>query len=130
MNHNIVTYSIYLPLSIAITIWVAKVLFKNGKIFLIEIFHQDEALAEAVNKLLLVGFYLLNFGYICFMMQENRKIVSYQEVFEILSIKIGAIILILGIVHFLNLYVFFKLRNKAKQALTQPVLYPATEILS
>ena len=63
MNYTILTYSIYLPTTVLLTIWVARTLFKNGRVFLVEIFHRDEVLADSVNKLLLVGFYLVNVGY-------------------------------------------------------------------
>ena len=63
MNYTVLTYSIYLPITILLTVWVARTLFVNGKVFLVEIFRQDITLAESVNKLLLVGFYLVNIGY-------------------------------------------------------------------
>ncbi len=62
MNYNIVSYLIYIPVTVAITIWVASTLFKNGRVFLVDIFHGNDLLADSVNKLLLVGFYLINIG--------------------------------------------------------------------
>ncbi|WP_199560894.1 hypothetical protein [Mucilaginibacter hurinus] len=59
MNYFILTYTVYLAASIALTIWVARVLFNNGRIFLVDIFHGNNALADAVNRLLIVGFYLV-----------------------------------------------------------------------
>ena len=63
MNYIIITYSFYLAITIALTVWVARTLFKNGKVFLIDIFHGNKELADSVNNLLLVGFYLINIGY-------------------------------------------------------------------
>jgi cadmium resistance protein CadD (predicted permease) len=116
MNYFILTYAVYLLISISLTIWVAKVLFKNGRIFLVDIFHGQTELADSVNKLLVVGFYLINIGYMSLALKEVDKIPGAQEVVEVLSHKLGWIILILGGMHFLNLTIFFKLRNKAKQA--------------
>lgn len=113
MNYVILTYIIYLVVSICLTVWVAKTLFKNGKVFLIDIFHGNKDLADSVNNLLLVGFYLINVGYAVYTLQEYGAIVNLQEVIERLSLKIGIIILILGFMHFFNLFIFFKLRNKA-----------------
>lgn len=113
MNYVILTYTIYLIVSIVLTVWVAKTLFKNGKIFLIDIFHGNKELADSVNNLLLVGFYLINVGYAVYTLKEYNTIISLQEVIERLSIKLGVIILILGGMHFFNLFIFFKLRNKA-----------------
>ena len=114
MNYVILTYCIYLLLSISLTIWVARTLFKNGKVFLIDIFHGNKELADSVNNLLLVGFYLINIGYAVYTLEVYTAITSLQEVIESLSIKVGLIILILGGMHFFNLYIFFSLRKKAK----------------
>ena len=115
MNYIIITYSFYLLITIALTIWVARTLFKNGKVFLIDIFHGNKELADSVNNLLLVGFYLINIGYAVYTLQVTGSIVNTQEVIEKLSLKIGLIILILGAMHFFNLYIFFTLRKKATQ---------------
>ncbi|WP_295717303.1 hypothetical protein [Mucilaginibacter sp.] len=115
MNYFILTYLVYLLVSIALTVWVARVLFKNGRIFLVDIFHGNNELADSVNKLLVVGFYLINIGYMSLALKETGGIPNTQVVVEVLSYKLGWIILILGAMHFLNLVVFFKLRNRAKR---------------
>ena len=115
MHYFILTYAVYLFISIALTIWVAKVLFKNGRIFLVDIFHGNTDLADSVNKLLVVGFYLINIGYMSLALKATGSIPSVQVVVEVLSYKLGWIILILGGMHFLNLTIFFKLRNRAQQ---------------
>ncbi|RKR80928.1 hypothetical protein BDD43_1066 [Mucilaginibacter gracilis] len=117
MNYFILTYAFYLAISIALTIWVAGVLFKNGRIFLVDIFHGNTLLADSVNKLLVVGFYLINVGYMSLALKESGNIPGAQVVVEVLSYKLGWIILILGAMHFLNLIVFFKLRSRAQQQL-------------
>jgi hypothetical protein len=115
MNYIIITYILYLFITIAITIWVARTLFKNGKVFLVDIFHGNKELADSVNNLLLVGFYLINLGYAVYTLQVTTDIAGFQAVIEKLSLKIGLIILILGGMHFFNLYIFFTLRRKATQ---------------
>ena len=115
MNYIILTYSFYLIITIALTVWVARTLFKNGKVFLVDIFHGNRELADSVNNLLLVGFYLINIGYAVYTLQVTSSINNFQEVIERLSLKIGLIILILGAMHFFNLYIFFTLRKKATQ---------------
>ncbi len=116
MNYIIITYSFYLVMTIALTIWVARTLFKNGKVFLIDIFHGNKELADSVNNLLLVGFYLINIGYAVYTLQVTASITNVQQTIEQLSLKIGLIILILGAMHFFNLYIFFTLRKRATQA--------------
>lgn len=118
MNYTIITYSFYLPISILLTIWVARTLFKNGRVFLVEIFHHDLTLADSVNKLLLVGFYLINIGYAVFTLKVFGTLTGAQDVIETLSEKIGWIILVLGGMHFFNLFILFNLRKRAH--LNQP----------
>ncbi|RYU75635.1 hypothetical protein [Hymenobacter persicinus] len=114
MNYYLLVYAVYLLVSVLLTIWVARTLFTNGRTFLIDIFHGNEALADSVNKLLLTGFYLINIGYATLYLRSQDDIHSYQQTVETLSIKLGTIILILGAMHFFNLYVFYKLRSRAK----------------
>lgn len=113
MSYIIICYSVYLVLTVILTIWVARTLFRNGKVFLIDIFHGNEDLAKAVNNLLLVGFYLVNIGYAVYTLRIGYDIANVRVLIEELSLKIGAIILILGGMHFFNMFVFFKLRKKA-----------------
>ncbi len=114
-SYIIPTYVTYLIVTIALTIWVAKTLFKNGKVFLIDIFHGNKELADGVNNLLLVGFYLINIGYAVYTLQVDNTIINAQAMIETLSFKVGFIILLLGVMHFFNLFVFFKLRKKATE---------------
>ena len=110
------TYVTYLVVTIALTVYVAHTLFKNGRIFLVDIFHSNTELADSVNKLLLVGFYLVIVGYAVLALTTEDEIQSPREMIEYLSTKIGIIILILGALHFGNLYVFFELRKRAVSA--------------
>ena len=114
MNCIITTYLLYLVITISLTVWVARTLFRNGDVFLIDIFHGNRELATSVNNLLLVGFYLVNIGYAVYTLQVYRQVLGVQELIETLSIKVGLIILILGAMHFFNLYIFFKLRKRAE----------------
>lgn len=115
MNYIIITYVAYLFISIVLTIWVARTLFRNGKIFLVDIFHGNRELADSVNNLLLVGFYLVNIGYAVYILTEADEINNYRLLLEVLSRKVGFIILLLGGMHFFNLFIFFKLRKRAQE---------------
>ena len=108
-----VTYLIYLGVSVALTIWVASTLHKNGKVFLVDVFRGNEALADSVNHLLVVGFYLINFGYICLNLKLGIEVRNDVESVEALSAKVGLVVLVLGGMHFLNLIIFSKIRHGA-----------------
>ncbi len=110
-NATLWVYGVYVLISIFVTIWVARTLSKNGRIFLIDAFHSDE-LADSVNHLLVVGFYLINLGYITIALKIGLKPTDAVEALEILSFKIGLVILLLGFMHFFNLYLFGRLRKR------------------
>src|SRR5205823_11919964 len=90
------TYVIYIALSIPLTVWVAQTLHKNGRIFLIDSFHGNEQLAGSVNHLLMVGFYLINIGYVALALKEGIAPADLRGVFETISRKIGVVMLVLG----------------------------------
>jgi hypothetical protein len=113
MNYVVSTYILYLLISVALTVWVARTLHKNGRFFLVEAFHGNEPLADSINHLLVVGFYLINIGYVSLALKYGDKAADLQQLLEALSTKVGAVLLILGGMHFFNLYVFSKMRRRA-----------------
>ncbi|MBI1221795.1 MAG: hypothetical protein GC180_04245 [Bacteroidetes bacterium] len=117
MDKHVIAYSIYLMVTLILTILVGRTLFRNGRIFLRDIFHGNLELAESVDKLLLVGYYLVNMGYAIRTMSISMQIADNRQLMEVLSLKIGVIILILGAMHFFNMFIFFKLRKREQYGL-------------
>ena len=107
-------YVTYILLSIGLTVWVGQTLFKNGKIFLIEAFDGKEDVANSVNHLLLVGFYLINVGFVALYLKFGTFPTNGREAFEYISTKIGVVLIVLGGMHFFNVFNFAKMRKKAK----------------
>ena len=128
MNPIVWTYLAYLTISVALTVWVARTLHKNGRIFLVDSFHGHEQLADSINHLLLVGFYLINIGYVTLALKYGDKPANLQEGLEALSTKVGAVLLILGAMHFFNLYVFSKMRRRALLHGAPPPIPPQAQI--
>ncbi|MBE7440279.1 MAG: ankyrin repeat domain-containing protein [Spirochaetales bacterium] len=114
-HHTLWLYITYLVISLALTVWVATTLFRNGRIFLVHAFRGNEELADSINRLLVVGFYLINVGYVTLALKTSEKPWSLEEVIESLSVKIGLVLLILGGMHFFNLFMFGRLRKKQSQ---------------
>ncbi|MBI1336217.1 MAG: hypothetical protein GC164_04560 [Phycisphaera sp.] len=110
---TLITYTLYLPISVALTVWVARTLHKHGRIFLVDAFGGNEPLADSVNHLLVVGFYLINVGYVTLALRYGTKPTDTQGAFEFLSTKVGLVLVVLGVMHFFNLYVFSKLRKRS-----------------
>src|SRR5205814_6541880 len=106
------TYIVYIALSIPLTVWVAHTLHKNGRVFLVDSFLGNEQLADSVNHLLVVGFYLINIGYVTMALKYGAAAANAQEALEALSTKVGVVLLVLGGMHFFNLAVFTKMRKR------------------
>lgn len=124
MTLGITTYLIYLAVSIALTIWVARTLHKNGRVFLVDVFHGNEALADSVNHLLVVGFYLINLGYVSLALKLGYNVATAQEGIEALSVKVGMVLLVLGGMHFFNLFIFSRMRRRASLLNGSPPIAP------
>ncbi|MCM3870328.1 MAG: hypothetical protein ND895_06470 [Pyrinomonadaceae bacterium] len=124
MTIGITTYLIYLSISIGLTIWVARTLHKNGRVFLVDVFHGNEALADSVNHLLVVGFYLINFGYVSLALKLGYDVATPQEGIEALSVKVGMVLLVLGAMHFFNLFIFSRMRRRASLVNGPPPVAP------
>lgn len=112
MNWIVITYIAYLAISVALTVWVARTLHKNGRIFLVDSFLGNEQLADSVNHLLVVGFYLINIGYVTLALKYGAAVATGQEALEVLSTKVGLVLLVLGFMHFFNLLVFTRMRKR------------------
>ena len=128
MNPTVITYIVYLAIAIPLTIWVARTLHKNGRIFLVDCFKGNEALADSVNHLLVVGFYLINIGFVSLYLKLADEVADTRGIFEALSGKLGVVTLVLGGMHFFNLYLFAKLRNRALLRNEEPPLPPMDRV--
>jgi hypothetical protein len=117
-------YIAYLFISIALTVWVARTLVRNGRIFLVDSFLGNESLADSVNHLLAVGFYLVNVGYVALALKYGEKPVDLAQAIEALSTKVGLVLLVLGAMHFFNLYIFSRLRRRALLRSQKPPVLP------
>lgn len=114
-------YFAYLAISLCVTIWVAHTLQKSGRPFLLDAFHGNGELADSVNRLLVVGFYLINIGYVTEALRSTGEVATVRSAIELLSDKIGLVMVVLGIMHFLNLYIFNRLRKRGTADLRPPI---------
>lgn len=116
MNITVLCYLLYTLASLALTIWVARTLHRNGRIFLVQAFRGSEAMADSVNHLLVVGFYLINFGYMSLALKLTEHVTTPTSAVEALSNKVGLVLVVLGTMHFFNLYVFSRIRRQRRIA--------------
>ena len=125
MDHKVWMYLVYLAVSVGLTVWVATTLSRNGLVFLEDVF-ADGKLARAVNHLLVMGFYLLNLGYVAVAMRSGTAIGDASRALETLSLKIGLVLLVLGVLHFFNVFALNRYRRgRLRHQATRPPLPPA-----
>ncbi len=129
MNYNIITYSIYLPTTIALSIWIAKSLHCNTKAFLMERFHHNESLATSTNNLIQTGFYLIALGFSFMKMRVRNEghfdkfqnyvydqLATTQQTIEELSLKVGSFTLVLGVLLFLNFFIMLMIQKPKRHS--------------
>lgn len=119
-------YLTYSVAAIGLTMWLARTLSRNGAVFLDDVF-TDHRMAEAVNRLLVVGFYMLNLGYAFLIFKTNGAATTSLEAVELLVSKMGVLLLSLGVIHFLNIFVFWRIRDRSK---TQPPPIPPQVVIT
>ncbi|MEV4142535.1 hypothetical protein AB0J40_02645 [Amycolatopsis sp. NPDC049691] len=112
MDRVVVAYALYLLISIPLTVLVARTLSKHGRTFLAEVFADSPGLANAVNQLLVVGFYLVSLGFVTLFLTSHAEVATARAVFELLSVKVGVVALILGAMHLTNVLVFNGIRRR------------------
>ncbi len=121
--YTVWTYVLYLTVSVMLTVWVARTLHRNGRVFLVDVFRKED-LADSVNHLLVVGFYLINIGYVTLALKYGTKPTNFKEAIEFFSTKIGLVLLVLGAMHFFNLAVFARMRKRAMLRHAPPPVRP------
>lgn len=122
MNTSLAIYTAYFLISLGMTIWVARTLHKNGRLFLVEAFRGNQEMADSVNHLLLVGFYLINLGFVLLFLRIGVKPTDVVEGVEYISTKLGIVVLVLGGMHFFNMFNFSRMRKRGIAPCPPPIL--------
>lgn len=118
MNYNIGAYIIYLALMVFIIVYVGRYFYTNGRIFIISLLNGHELLADHINKLLLIAYYLFNIGYACIKLRYWQKVSDVETLFSSLSVNMGLLILILACTHYLNMLAIYLLSKKKHYSIT------------
>ena len=113
-NHIVLAYLIYLPVALGLTWYVAHTLFRNARVFMLDIFSGKTEIADSTNRLFEVGFYLLNTGFALWILRIHRELLDTQQLVEALADKLGGFAIYLGVMLFLNMYLFFRGRSKSR----------------
>ncbi len=124
MDFTVITYALYLTISVLLTVWVGRTLHKAGRVFLVDALSGNESLADSINHLLVVGFYLVNIGFVTLAIKLGLQGEGLAGIFESVSTKVGAVLLTLGVMHFANLYVLSRIRRRAMLRHEPPPVQP------
>ncbi|TME66861.1 MAG: hypothetical protein E6I50_10200 [Chloroflexi bacterium] len=122
MDLQLIDYFIYIAASVLLTIWVGRTLYRNGRPFLVSVFKED-GLADSVNRLLVIGFYLVNFGAAAILINTGGVPGSIAEMLKQTVTRIGVVLLVLGFMHFNNLLVLHIIRRPLRQKVVMPPNY-------
>ena len=119
-NTLILIYVIYGTVAIGLVVGLARTLFANGSVFLEDVFTDKPGMADAVNRLLVIGFYMLNLGYALLLLPGGDRPTTSIEASELLIRKLGILLASLGVIHFINMYVFWKIRQRREIDMAEP----------
>jgi hypothetical protein len=121
-NYLVWVYVAYAAAALALTVWLAQTLYHNGAVFLEEVFDRKEV-AVAVNRLLVTGFFMINLGYAMFLLKSNDAANATRAI-ELLVQKLGILLLTLAAVHFVNVWLFWRLRRRNEVRHLPPPVAP------
>ena len=124
---TITHHLVYILISVGLTMWVGRTLFKNGRVFLVESFNGNEVMADSVNHLLIVGFYLVNLGIVALFLRLGARPEDSVEFIELLSLKMGIVLLLLGMMHYFNMFNIARMRRKALKGRPSQIVAPSAE---
>ena len=126
-KYLIIVYAVYAVVAIGLTAWLARTLFRNGTVFLEDVFKDRPGLAGSVNHLLVVGFYMLNLGYAFYILRAADDGLSAFGAIQFLVNRLAILLVTLALIHFVNVIVFWNIRGKREQRhLPMPVAVQAT----
>ena len=126
MEWIVSTYLVYVAISVGLTVWVGRTLSRNGHVFLVDVFAGSEQLATSVNHLLVVGFYLLNLGYVTLALKIGGEVADPRVAIESLATKLGGVLLVLGVLHLGNVYVLSRVRRRKQLERAPRPMVPPT----
>jgi hypothetical protein len=123
MENGVVVYVAYGLVAVGLTAWLARTLFRNGAVFLHGVFADRPGLAEAVNRLLVTGFYMFNLGYGLWVLRAGRGLDAFAAV-QLFVRRLALLLLVLAVMHLLNVFVFWMIRQSRERRSLPPPIAP------
>lgn len=111
---NQLTYILYILISSSVVFWIGELCYKNGKIYIMNYFPKAINFGNSINKMLKIAYYLLNIGLAIWTLHSIRDIFSSVEMILEISKRLSTILLIIGILHFINIYTLYLIHKHFK----------------
>jgi hypothetical protein len=120
---GVIIFAVYTAVAVGLTVWLARTLFKAGSVFLHEVFEDKPDVGEAVNRLLVTGFYMLNLGYALYLLRAEPQATAFEAVTFLVN-RLAVLLVSLGLIHFVNVYVFWHIRRRSEERRMAPPIEP------
>ena len=117
MNYNILGYGIYFFILLVVILYVGNALFRNGRPFCINSMNGDTRMADAINRIRISGYYLINLGYTVFILMIREELPDVKRLIEVLGFKLGVIVLSIGLMHVMNVLVLLAIGRIKKKTI-------------
>lgn len=109
---QIATYLIYLLLASFLVFIVGYWFYRYGSVYILELFPGKVDFAQYVNKLLLVGYYLLNLGFVLNTFQSDVEISNGIASINFIARHLSDAILVIALMHYFNIiWIYFLSTN-------------------
>ena len=124
------THVTYLLIAIAITIWVARTLRIRGWVFLVRGCKGDDEVADSLSHLFSVGFYLVHVGFVLLALKFGGYAANFVGAIELLSTKIGLVLVVLGVSHFMHIAIYARIHGKPRKPVPAAAEYPVARVVN
>ncbi len=118
MNYNVTAYIIYLIITFFVIVFVGKLFYKNGRVFILALMRDDAPATDQLNNILLVAYYLFNIGYAFVKLHLWQKIENLAMLVASIANNISLLIFILASTHYINMMLIWYLSKSKNSSLT------------
>lgn len=112
MNLNLLAYCIFLAIVVYIIVVIGRICYRNGNVYVLSLMPGHEDLCIRINRMLLIGYYLINIGYAATTLIRWRTITTYAQLVDMTASALAIIICMLAVLHYLNIYILTKYIQK------------------
>jgi hypothetical protein len=118
MNYNVSAYIVYLIMTIFMIVFVGRLFYRNGHVFILSLMKDDSATTDHLNNILLVAYYLFNIGYAFMKLRFWQKVGNLEMLISSIANNMSVLIFILATTHYMNMLLIWYLSRSKNYSLT------------